>query len=146
MALKTKYNCLSDRGPFLWNRYENSWMCPISTIWLLWGGGGRGGGKTFNNIFYIAIYYFSAGTIYDTETLLEFAKLGSYCEYDLFGIETSHYQLWQAVDMPSDAQRIAFIRTLLDSGYSHKVLVAHDIHTKHRLVSSITIRWHTNYG
>lgn len=81
-------------------------------------------------------YCFSTGTFYDTEVLLEFAKLGCYCEYDLFGIETSHYQLWQEVDMPSDAQRIAFIRSLLDNGYGHKVLMAHDIHTKHRLVSN----------
>ncbi|XP_076440280.1 N-acetyltaurine hydrolase-like [Babylonia areolata] len=72
-------------------------------------------------------------TFLSTEKLLEFAKLGCYCEYDLFGIEVSHYQLCKEVDMPSDAQRIAFIRALLDSGYGRRVLVAHDIHTKHRL-------------
>ncbi|KAL8596654.1 hypothetical protein ACOMHN_032596 [Nucella lapillus] len=72
-------------------------------------------------------------TFYTTEELLEFAKLGCYCEYDLFGIEVSHYQLWQEVDMPSDAQRMTFIRALLDNGYSNKVVMAHDIHTKHRL-------------
>ena len=117
-------------------------MCPVSTIWLSWGGGGVKERLSTTYFTLRHVYYFSAGTIYDTETLLEFAKQGCYCEYDLFGIETSHYQLWQEVDMPSDAQRIAFIRTLLDSGYSHKVLVAHDIHTKHRLVSSITILTH----
>ena len=37
--------------------------------------------------------------------------------------------------MPSDAQRLAFLRCLLDNGYGSKVLIAHDIHTKHRLVS-----------
>ncbi|KAK7101101.1 phosphotriesterase-related protein-like [Littorina saxatilis] len=72
-------------------------------------------------------------TFADAEQLLEFAKLGCYCEYDLFGIETSHYQLWQEADMPSDAQRIIFIKNLLDNGYRDKILVAHDIHTKHRL-------------
>lgn len=72
-------------------------------------------------------------TFYTTEELLEFAKLGCYCEYDLFGIETSHYQLWQEHDMPSDAMRITFIRSLLDAGYEDHVLIAHDLHTKHRL-------------
>jgi len=76
-----------------------------------------------------------SGTFFCQEDLLEFAKLGSYCEYDLFGIEVSHYQIRQDVDMPSDAQRIAFVRTLLDNGYGKKVVIAHDIHTKHRLVT-----------
>jgi hypothetical protein len=68
------------------------------------------------------------------DKLLEFAEFGCYCEYDLFGIETSHYQLSPADDMPSDAQRIGIIRFLLENGYGSKVLVAHDLHTKHRLV------------
>ncbi|XP_076441313.1 N-acetyltaurine hydrolase-like [Babylonia areolata] len=72
-------------------------------------------------------------TFLNTEQFLEFAKLGCYCELDLFGVEVSHYQLCKEMDMPSDAQRIAFIRALLDSGYDRRVLVAHDIHTKHRL-------------
>ncbi|KAK7501098.1 hypothetical protein BaRGS_00007583 [Batillaria attramentaria] len=72
-------------------------------------------------------------TFFSTNQLLEFAKFGCYCEYDLFGIETSHYQLWQEADMPSDASRIAFIRSLVDAGLEDHVLVSHDIHTKHRL-------------
>lgn len=31
-------------------------------------------------------------TIFDEEQLLQFAKRGSYLEYDLFGIECSYYQ------------------------------------------------------
>lgn len=72
-------------------------------------------------------------TIFNTEKLLEFAKIGCYCEYDLFGIETSHYQHSLEYDMPSDAQRIVFIRSLLENGYGNRVVIAHDIHTKHRL-------------
>ncbi|XP_077861620.1 LOW QUALITY PROTEIN: phosphotriesterase-related protein-like [Saccoglossus kowalevskii] len=72
-------------------------------------------------------------TFFSNENLLEFAKLGSYCEYDLFGIETSHYQFTD-IDMPSDAQRIAYIKTLIDEGYEDKVVIAHDVHTKHRLM------------
>ena len=32
-------------------------------------------------------------TIFDEEQLVQFAKKGSYLEYDLFGIECSHYQV-----------------------------------------------------
>lgn len=32
-------------------------------------------------------------TIFDNDHLLEFAKRGCYLEYDLFGIECSHYQV-----------------------------------------------------
>ncbi|XP_068200518.1 phosphotriesterase-related protein [Palaemon carinicauda] len=74
-------------------------------------------------------------TIHELDGLLEFASLGSFCEYDLFGIEISHYALNTAVDMPSDAQRIARIRHLIENGFGEKILLAHDIHTKHRLTA-----------
>lgn len=80
-------------------------------------------------------FFLLAGTIFNSDELLEFAKFGCYCEYDLFGIETSHYQLQQEKDMPNDANRIAFIRVLVEGGYGDRVVVAHDLHTKHRLVS-----------
>ncbi|XP_070555687.1 N-acetyltaurine hydrolase-like [Ptychodera flava] len=73
-------------------------------------------------------------TIFDKETLAEFAKQGSYLEFDLFGIETSHYQMNHDVDMPSDAQRIQYIKFLIEEGYNDKVVIAHDVHTKHRLM------------
>ncbi|XP_056019763.1 phosphotriesterase-related protein-like isoform X2 [Ostrea edulis] len=73
-------------------------------------------------------------TFHDEEELAEFAALGSYCEYDLFGIETSMYTQNLKVDMPSDAQRIQRIKFLIEQGYEDKILIAHDIHTKHRLM------------
>ena len=79
------------------------------------------------------------GTIADRETLLEFARLGMYCEWDLFGIEVSHYDPNPDMDMPSDAQRIQRIKWLLDEGYGQKVVVAHDVHTKHRLVRRMSL-------
>jgi len=33
-------------------------------------------------------------TIFDHDRLLEFARCGCFLEYDLFGIECSHYQVW----------------------------------------------------
>lgn len=83
-------------------------------------------------LIYICLMF--SGTFQKTDDLLEFAKLGCYCEYDLFGIEQSHYQLNADVDMPSDAQRIDRIGTLIGEGYGDKITIGHDIHTKHRLV------------
>ena len=76
----------------------------------------------------------STGTIFKTSQVLEFASLGSYVEYDLFGIEVSHYAMTDT-DMPSDAQRIQYIKRLVEDGREDKVVIAQDIHTKHRLVS-----------
>ncbi len=75
-----------------------------------------------------------SGTISDNDILLEYAKLGSYCEWDLFGIEVSLYQANPTFFMPSDQQRIRAIKLLLDNGYEDSVVIAHDVHTKHRLV------------
>lgn len=74
-------------------------------------------------------------TIFDMNQLLEFGKFGCYMQYDLFGIECSYYQLNTMLDMPSDSQRIANLMKLIDEGYLEKILMSHDIHTKHRLTS-----------
>ena len=94
-------------------------------------------------------------TVQDKGKLLELAQLGCLMEYDLFGIECSHYQVYvtvnmlssrwltsilshfqfnRNVDMLSDAQRLERIKLLVDSGYAHRVVIAQDIHLKHRLV------------
>lgn len=78
-------------------------------------------------------------TIFDIDQLLEFAKMGTYIQYDLFGTECSLYQLNLTVDMPSDAQRINNLMRLIDEGYVDKILMSHDLHTKHRLVSNWNI-------
>ncbi|KAL6058398.1 Phosphotriesterase-related protein [Balamuthia mandrillaris] len=73
-------------------------------------------------------------TVFKEETLMELAKTGIYLEYDLFGVECSFYQLNEKVDMPSDAERIHWLLLLKQAGYLDRILLAHDIHTKHRLV------------
>ncbi|XP_058915200.1 phosphotriesterase-related protein isoform X2 [Kogia breviceps] len=72
-------------------------------------------------------------TLLDKRELLEFAQLGCYLEYDLFGTELFHYQFNPAIDMPNDNKRIKRVRLLVDEGYEDRILMAHDIHTKHRL-------------
>ncbi|XP_076282792.1 phosphotriesterase-related protein [Lasioglossum baleicum] len=68
------------------------------------------------------------------ERLLEFAdETNCYCQFDLFGTECSFYQLNPAVDMLSDAQRIDRVKLLRNDQKLHRVLLSHDIHTKHRL-------------
>ncbi|KAF5928890.1 hypothetical protein HPG69_012462, partial [Diceros bicornis minor] len=73
-------------------------------------------------------------TILDKKELLEFAQLGCYLEFDLFGTELLHYQFNPAIDMPNDNKRIKRVRLLVDEGYEDRILMAHDIHTKHRLM------------
>ncbi|KAF7245925.1 Phosphotriesterase-related protein [Varanus komodoensis] len=72
-------------------------------------------------------------TIFDKTKLLEFAQLGCYLEYDLFGTEFIFYHMNPDIDMPSDNERILRVRMLIDEGYEDKILIAHDIHTKNRL-------------
>ena len=79
--------------------------------------------------------FINIGTIQDHGVLAEYAsEFGSYCQFDLFGIENSYYQIKPSIDFMSDAQRIAMIQSLIDEKFEDKILMAHDIHTKHRLV------------
>ena len=73
-------------------------------------------------------------TVFDRSKLLELASTGVYLEYDFFGIEVTYYQSNHATDIISDAQRIQNIKFLTSEGYADKVVIAHDVHTRHRLV------------
>lgn len=81
-----------------------------------------------------------SGTIIDDDKLLEFSDIGGYCQYDFFGLECSHFQMNLKVDHLSDAQRIGKLKLLRDHGKLNRILMSHDIHTKHRLVGSIKDR------
>ena len=72
-------------------------------------------------------------TVFEFEAVQRIAASGCYLEWDLFGNEGSHYPNAE-IDMPSDAQRLDFIRRAVDAGYSDKIVMGHDIFTKHRLV------------
>ena len=71
-------------------------------------------------------------TVFDMETLRGIAASGCYLEWDLFGNESSYYPLAE-LDMPSDAQRLDFIKRIVDEGYGDKVVIGQDICTNHRL-------------
>ena len=72
-------------------------------------------------------------TVFDFEALQSIAASGCFLEWDLFGNEGSYYPLAE-IDMPSDAQRLGFIRRIADAGYSDKIVIGQDIFTKHRLL------------
>ena len=72
-------------------------------------------------------------TVFEFDALERIAASGCYLEWDLFGNEGSYYPLAE-IDMPSDAQRLDFIRRAVDAGYCDKIVMGHDIFTKHRLV------------
>ncbi len=72
-------------------------------------------------------------TIASFDTLRALAGAGCYLEWDLFGNESSHYPL-SDIDMPSDAQRMDLIKRMIDEeGCGPRIVIAHDICTKHRL-------------
>ncbi len=72
-------------------------------------------------------------TAFEFDSLQSIAASGCYLEWDLFGNEGSYYPLAE-IDMPSDAQRLDFIKRAADAGYTDRIVMGHDIATKHRLV------------
>jgi len=73
-------------------------------------------------------------TVADFDNLQRLASTGCCLEWDLFGNESSYYPL-SDIDMPSDAQRLHFIRRIIEAeACGDRVVIAHDICTKHRLV------------
>ena len=72
-------------------------------------------------------------TVANFEPLMDLASSGCYLEWDLFGNESSYYPL-SDISMPSDAQRIDVISKMVAEGYGERIVVAHDVCTKHRLV------------
>ncbi len=73
-------------------------------------------------------------TVFDKSTLASLADSGVYLEWDLFGREQHYYWANPAIDMPHDGQRIADIAWTIERGHGDRVLVAHDICTKDRLL------------
>ena len=73
-------------------------------------------------------------TIAEFEALKSLAETGCYLEWDLFGNESSHYPLAD-MDMPSDSQRMDFIKRAVDElGCGDRIVMAHDICTRHRII------------
>lgn len=71
-------------------------------------------------------------TLFTPQELVELGRTGCYVEFDLFGIETSHYSL-SGIDLPNDAMRVNLIAEMFAAGHGRQVLLSHDICNKTRL-------------
>ena len=72
-------------------------------------------------------------TVFDDERLFRLADTGCIIELDLFGQEQSFYALNFKVDLPNDADRLRWIRRLIDRGHLDQIAISHDICYKTRL-------------
>lgn len=62
------------------------------------------------------------------------ARSGCFVEFDLFGVETpGKYYSRLGLSVPTDTDRLSMIRTLIDHGHLHQILISQDICFKHRL-------------
>ena len=71
--------------------------------------------------------------VYDRQILRDLASTGIYIQYDTFGLESPFPPHAPDTYMPSDYQRIEQLIGLIDDGLIKRVVIAHDICTKHRL-------------
>ena len=72
-------------------------------------------------------------TVLRRSSLKQVAESGCYIEWDLFGNERSYYPPNPNIDMSRDAKRMDDIAWTISEGYGRKILVVHDICSKHRL-------------
>ena len=72
-------------------------------------------------------------TIFDDERLFRLADTGCVIELDLFGQEQSLYSLNLDVDLPNDAERLRWMRRLIDRGHLEQLTMSHDICYRTRL-------------
>ena len=72
-------------------------------------------------------------TYHDLDSLLDFARMGAYLEFDMFGMESAYYPFGN-MDMPNDGTRIDYLVSLIEEGFLSRLLVSHDIAFKHTLV------------
>lgn len=73
-------------------------------------------------------------TTMDIDAQKRIADAGCYVQFDLFGTEITASFPYQefGIDIPSDAQRLVAISQLVGDGYGDRILVSHDVGSKHR--------------
>ena len=71
-------------------------------------------------------------TYADVELVIKLARLGCYLSYDQFGWENSYFS-YGAMDFPSDAMRIGYIKRIVDAGFVNQIVIGQDIACKHLL-------------
>ncbi len=71
-------------------------------------------------------------TLFELADIVELARHECYVEFDLFGQESSYYDL-SPIDMPNDARRIELILSLMELGFGRQLLVSQDVCRKAHL-------------
>ncbi len=69
-------------------------------------------------------------TIFEEAKLVRLAESGVVLEYDLFGHEHSHYVHNLDVDQPNDAERLRWLRFLIDQGFGKQIVISQDCDNK----------------
>lgn len=74
-------------------------------------------------------------TLSDRISMRRLADSGLVVEFDLFGNEGSFYAWHLPIDMPNDGTRVDHLKWLVAEGFGDRLVVAHDIAFKDKLVS-----------
>ncbi|XP_070556112.1 N-acetyltaurine hydrolase-like [Ptychodera flava] len=104
---------------------EDFRQCPFDIMRIFQEAGGLCEKTVMSHLDYI---------FFKPEDYLEFAEFGTYLELDFFGIETSNWDYTSGIDFINDAQRIQLVKKITEEGLSDRVVIAHDVHTRHRLM------------
>ena len=72
-------------------------------------------------------------TIFDDERLFRLADSGCIIELDLFGMEQSFYPWNLEIYLPNDAERLRWLRRLIERGHGEQLVISHDICFRTRL-------------
>ena len=73
-------------------------------------------------------------TVFEHSTLTAIGEAGCYFEWDLFGSESSYYRMNLDIQHPNDGTKLDDISWLISEGYGEKIVIAHDICSRHRLL------------
>jgi phosphotriesterase-related protein len=74
-------------------------------------------------------------TIFDRDVLRLTFESGCFLAWDQFGREVSYYSPQPSTDFPNDATKMDYVAWAINEGFGDKVLVAHDICYKDRLLA-----------
>ena len=73
-------------------------------------------------------------TVFEHSTLAAIGEAGCYFEWDLFGSEGVYYRPNPSIQHPNDGTKLDDIAWLISEGYREKIVIAHDICSRHRLL------------
>ena len=100
-------------------------LAPLEIVEVILEAGGELGRTTISHI---------ERTIFDRDMLRRTFESGCFLAWDQFGREVSYYSPQPRTDFPNDATKMDYVAWAVAEGFGDKVLVAHDICYKDRLL------------